>query len=173
MKRRESRPERSRGESKSRRCDLKTRVSAIDPRPEAGRGRIKRKKQSEEGRLRNGEEIYANDLEQDYKMASLTPVTVLNFARCLLSSLALSLSLPLSFSRRLRLSLSPTFFSFLHLLLLLRASAIFTYCYAGSSLLTELKGSSSPCAQRKLPGDDSRILLRDDSDEYGRRDAPI
>lgn len=52
-------------------------------------------------------EMYANDLEQDYKMASLIPVTVLNFARFLLSSLLLAPSLFLSaFFFLLYLSLS-------------------------------------------------------------------
>lgn len=61
----------------------------------------------------------------------------------------------------------PPLFSFLHLLLLLRVSAIFTYRYDSSSLLTESNGSSSPHS-KEFPGDDSRILLHDDSDEYGR-----
>lgn len=79
-------------------------------------GRIKRK-QNEKGV--KGEEIYANDLEQDYKMASLIPVTVLNFARFLLSSFFLSFSLYLSFFLLLSFLPSPPFFFFLHLLLLL------------------------------------------------------
>lgn len=53
------------------------------------------------------EEIYANDLEQDYKMASLIPVTVLNFARFLLSS---------------RPPLPPASFFLPHLLLVFRSS---------------------------------------------------
>jgi len=112
-----------------------------------------------DGRARKAEEIYANDPGQDYKMASLIPVTILNFARFLLSSRHLSLRL---------------LFCLPHFLLSLRAPRSQTDailpCTARSALLTESRRISS---SKRLPGDDSRILLRDDSNEYGRRDALI
>lgn len=94
-------------------------------------------------------------LSKIIKWRPSSPVTVLNFAWFLLSSCLLSLLL---FFPHFLLSLSwaP------------RRQAL--SCFVRSALLTESRRISS---SKEIPGDDSRILLHYDSDEYSRRDALI
>lgn len=106
--------------------------------------------------------IYTREWSQDYKMASLIPVIVLNFAGFLLCPVALFPSSTPPFLSLLPLYSEPHTRS---------PAAILTYCY-GSSLLTESKRISSP-SSKELSRDDSWILLRDDSNEYSRRDASV
>lgn len=101
--------------------------------------KLKRKKQND-GRKGRTEEIYANDLEQDYKMASLIPVTVLNFALGSFCPLALVPS-------RLLFSFSSSPFA---ASLALSVSAPVTLTY--SSLLTESKRTSSSFSKELSPG---------------------